>query len=36
MRPWYLTFEASVELRVVLLAEDLKKSGLDELGGKWL
>ena len=33
--PWFLTFEADVELRVVMTAEDLKNSGLDEIGKKW-
>ncbi|WP_211465838.1 panthothenate synthetase [Collimonas silvisoli] len=33
--PWFLTFNASVELRVVMTPEDLKKAGLEELGRKW-
>lgn len=33
--PWFLTFNASVELRVVMAPEDLKKAGLEELGRKW-
>jgi hypothetical protein len=33
--PWFLTFEANVELRVVMTPDDLKKAGLDELGKKW-
>lgn len=33
--PWFLTFEADVEFRVVMSADDLKRAGLDELGKKW-
>ncbi len=33
--PWFLTFEADVEFRVVMSLDDLKKAGLDELGKKW-
>ena len=33
--PWFLTFEADVQIRVVMTPEDLKKSGLDEIGKKW-
>lgn len=33
--PWFLTFNASVEFRVVMTSEDLKKAGLEELGRKW-
>jgi hypothetical protein len=33
--PWFLTFEADVQVRVVMTPEDLKKSGLDEIGKKW-
>jgi hypothetical protein len=33
--PWFLTFEADVEFRPVMTADDLKKGGLDELGKKW-
>jgi hypothetical protein len=33
--PWFLTFQADVEFRIVMTAEDLKKAGLDELGKKW-
>ena len=33
--PWFLTFNASVEFRVVMLPEDLQRAGLDELGKKW-
>jgi hypothetical protein len=30
-----LSFEAEVELRVVMTPDDLKKAGLEELGKKW-
>ena len=33
--PWFLTFNADVELRVAMTPEDLQKSGLEELGRKW-
>jgi len=33
--PWFLTFDASVEFRVVMTPEDLAKSDLEALGKKW-
>jgi hypothetical protein len=33
--PWYLTFEADVEFRVVMSPDDLKKGGLEEIGKRW-
>lgn len=33
--PWFLTFQADVEFRIAMTPEDLKKSGLKELGRKW-
>lgn len=33
--PWFSTFEADVQIRVVMTPYDLKKAGLDELGKKW-
>lgn len=33
--PWFLTFQADVEFRVVMTPDDLKRSGLDQLGKKW-
>jgi hypothetical protein len=33
--PWFLTFEADVEFRVVMNPDDLKRAGLDELGKQW-
>jgi hypothetical protein len=33
--PWFLTFKADVELRVVMTPADLKRASLDEVGKKW-
>ncbi len=33
--PWFLTFEADVELRVAMSPADLKNAGLEELAKKW-
>ena len=33
--PWFLTFNADVELHPVMSGEDLKEAGLDELSKKW-
>lgn len=33
--PWFLTFDADVELHAVMTPEDLGQAGLDELGKKW-
>ena len=33
--PWFLTFNANCEFRVVMTPEDLAKAGLDALGKKW-
>jgi hypothetical protein len=33
--PWFLHFDAEVKFRIVMSAEDLKRSGIDELGAKW-
>jgi multimeric flavodoxin WrbA len=33
--PWFLSFNADVEFRVCMLAEDLAKANLDALGKKW-
>ena len=33
--PWFLTFNADVELHVVMSLEELKQAGLDKLGKKW-
>jgi len=34
--PWFLSFNADVELHVVMTLEDLERAGLDELGKKWV
>jgi hypothetical protein len=33
--PWFLHFDADVKFRIVMSPEDLKKSGIDEIGKKW-
>ena len=33
--PWFLAFNADVELHIVMTPEDLQKAGLEELGKKW-
>jgi hypothetical protein len=33
--PWFLKFNADIELRVAMVAEDLMKANLDSLGAKW-
>jgi hypothetical protein len=33
--PWFLSFNADCEFRVVMVADDLKKAGLETLGAKW-
>ena len=33
--PWFLTFNADVEICAVVTPEDLKRGGLDALGKKW-
>ena len=33
--PWFLTFNAQVEFRVVMSPADLQKAGLDEIGKRW-
>ncbi|HET7841895.1 MAG TPA: panthothenate synthetase [Terriglobia bacterium] len=33
--PWFLTFNADCEFRVVMTPEELAKAGLEELGKKW-
>jgi hypothetical protein len=33
--PWFLAFNADVEFRIVMTPEDLKKSGLVDVGKKW-
>jgi len=33
--PWFLSFGASCEFRVVMSPDELGKAGLDKLGKKW-
>jgi len=33
--PWFLTFEASVEFRIAMTADDLARASLDDLGATW-
>ena len=33
--PWFLTFNASVEFRVAMTPDDLRKASLEEVGKKW-
>jgi hypothetical protein len=33
--PWFLTFEAEVEFRIVMTPADLQKAGLEAIGKKW-
>ena len=33
--PWFLSFNAQVEFRVAMTAEDLGRAGLDALGKTW-
>lgn len=33
--PWFLHFNASVEFKIVMSNDDLKRSGLEDLGRKW-
>jgi hypothetical protein len=35
VEPWMLTFQADIKLRLVMMPEELKRAGLDELGKKW-
>jgi len=33
--PFFLAFSADVEFHIVMTPDDLKKSGIDEIGKKW-
>ncbi len=33
--PWFLTFEANIEMHPVMLPEDLKRADLDGMGKQW-
>ena len=33
--PWFLKFNADCDFRIAMVAEDLRKAGLENLGSKW-
>jgi hypothetical protein len=33
--PWFLTFQARVEVSIVMSVEELRRAGLDALGKRW-
>ena len=33
--PWFLTFDADVEIRIAMTPDDLKHSGIDGMGKAW-
>ena len=33
--PWFLSFNATVEFKIAMTLEDIKKSGLEALGRSW-
>jgi len=33
--PWFLTFEADVQIHPVMTPDDLKRSGIDAMGKQW-
>jgi len=33
--PWFLTFEADVQLHPAMTPDDLKRSGIDAMGKQW-
>jgi hypothetical protein len=33
--PWFLTFQADVQLHIAMIPDDLKHSGIDSLGKTW-
>ena len=33
--PWFLSFNAECQLRIVMSPEDLQQAGLEEIGKKW-
>ena len=33
--PWFLSFNASVDFKIAMTPDDIKKSALDDLGRKW-
>jgi hypothetical protein len=35
VEPWMLTFEADIELRPIMMPDELNRAGMDELARKW-
>ena len=35
VEPWFLTFRATVELKIIMCPMELANAGLEELGKKW-
>jgi hypothetical protein len=35
MEPWFLVFNAAVEIHPIMAAEELARAGLDSLGKEW-
>ena len=35
VEPWMLTFEADIEFQPVMMPDDLKRAGMEDLGKKW-
>lgn len=33
--PWFLVFHADVEFRIIMTPEDLRNSGISDVGKKW-
>lgn len=33
--PWFLKFNADCEFRIAMVADDLRKAGLENLGARW-
>ena len=33
--PWFLTFNADVQIRIAMTPDDLKHSGIDGMGKRW-
>ena len=35
VEPWMLSFEADIEFQPVMMPDDLKRAGMEDLGKKW-
>ena len=33
--PWFLSFNATVELKIAMTLEDIRKAGLEDMGRNW-